>query len=46
MGEWRYTDEDFNAPYFKGKIDVSILEDALDDVEFLPCVYEIVEEID
>jgi hypothetical protein len=37
-GQWNYCDDNFNAPVFSDKIDVTILEDASDSVEWLPRV--------
>lgn len=39
-GRWQYMSRDFDAPVFKKKIDVGILEDAVDSVEELPAVFE------
>lgn len=41
-GRWQYMDENFKAPIFDGKINVSILEEAADEVDNLysfPCAF-------
>jgi len=38
-GQWNYCDDNFGSPTFSDEIDQSILEDASDSVEVLPCVY-------
>jgi len=38
IGRWIYMDENFDRPAFDGRIDVSLLEDAANAVEF-PAVY-------
>jgi hypothetical protein len=40
-GRWRYSTDSGFAPKFNDRIDVSILEDAADAVEELPCKFEI-----
>jgi len=38
--KWQYMDEDFNAPVFDDRIDVGILEEAVDSIEVLPFIYQ------
>lgn len=37
---WLYMDSNFDAPEFNYKIDVSILEDAVESLENLPFIYQ------
>lgn len=39
--KWCYMDEDFKAFDFDDNIDVSILEEAMDSVKYLPYIYEV-----
>ena len=38
-GQWNYCDYNFIAPTFVDEIDQTLLEEASDSVEKLPCVY-------
>lgn len=38
---WQYLDEDFDAPFFRDKVDTAILEAAMDSVKTLPAVFEL-----
>jgi len=39
-GQWNYCDDNFNSPNFEGsEISQSLLEEASDSVESLPCVF-------
>jgi len=38
---WLYTEQDGKAPIFDSRIDVSLLEDALDSVRHLPVTYTV-----
>lgn len=40
MGRWQYLDENFESFKFSDKIDISILEDASDNIETLPFIYQ------
>ena len=40
QARWCYMDEEFNTPKFDERIDIGILEAAIDSIEELPFVYE------
>lgn len=40
-GQWNYCDDNFEAPFFDRNIKNSILKDASDSLDVLPCVFHI-----